>query len=308
MFKATGEKFHTPVLLNEVIQYLHPQKGEIFVDCTLGGSGHAREFLKRIGPQGKLIGIDQDPEAIEFAKKALSKFSQQVIFVEDNFINLRDILDKLKIKAVDGFFLDLGVSSFQLETTRRGFSFSENEANLEAPLDMRMNPNQPVRAYEIINFYPEKRLKKILFELGEEPQAKRIAYQIVKEREKKKLETCGDLLRVVRMVLPPQYRFSRTKGRWASKVFRAIRMEVNQELVALEEVLPQIIEVLKKKGRLVVISFHSLEDRLVKNQFLAWEKAGLIEVLTKKPVMATPEEIKKNPKADSAKLRALVKS
>jgi len=302
-----GEKFHIPVLLDEVTQYLHPQKREIFVDGTLGGGGHAKEILRRIGPQGRLIGIDQDPEAIEFAQKTLSKFNQQVIFIEDNFINLRDILDKLEIKAVDGFLLDLGVSTFQLETTRRGFSFSENEANLGAPLDMRMNPNQPVRAYEIINFYPEKRLKKIFFELGEEPQAKRIARQIIIEREKKKLETCGDLLRVVRMTLPPQYRFSTTKGRWASKVFRAIRMEVNQELVALEEVLPQIIEVLKKKGRLVIISFHSLEDRFVKNQFLAWEKAGLVELLTKKPVMATQEEIKKNPRADSAKLRALVK-
>ena len=277
------------------------------VDCTLGGGGHAFEILKRIESQGKLIGIDQDPEAIEFAKKTLSEFKQEVIFIEDNFVNLEDILAQLKIKAVDGLLLDLGVSTFQLETTRRGFSFSEKENNLQAPLDMRMNPRQPVRAYEIINFYPEKRLRKILFELGEEPQAKRIAHQIVIEREKRKLETCGDLLRVVRMALPAQYRFSRTKGHWVSKVFRAIRMEVNQELIALEEGLPQAIKVLKKRGRLVIISFHSLEDRLVKNQFLAWEKAGLVRILTKKPVMATPEEIAKNPRADSAKLRALVK-
>ncbi len=301
------ENFHTPVLLDEVIQYLHPQKGEIFVDGTLGGGGHAKEILKKIGLQGRLIGIDQDYEAIEFAKRVLSEFSQQVIFIEDNFINLRDILTKLKIEAVDGILLDLGVSTFQLEATRRGFSFSEKENKLQAPLDMRMNPRQPVRAYEIINFYPEKRLRKILFELGEEPQAKKIARQIVEEREKKKLETCGDLLRVVRVALPPQYRFSRNKGHWASKVFRAIRMEVNQELVALEKTLPQALEVLKKGGRLVIISFHSLEDRLVKNQFLIWEKAGLVEFLTQKPVMATPEEIEKNPKADSAKLRALVK-
>lgn len=302
------ENFHTPVLLDEVIQYLHPQKGRIFVDCTLGGGGHAKEILKKIGPQGQLIGIDQDPEAIEFAKKTLGEFSQQVIFIEDNFINLGDILTKLKIEAVDGLLLDLGVSTHQIEVPRRGFSFSEKETNLQAPLDMRMNPRQPVRAYEIVNFYSEKRLRKILFELGEEPQAKRIACQIVKEREKKKLETAGDLLRVVRMALPPQYRFSMNKSHWASKVFRAIRMEVNQELVALEKTLPQALEVLKKSGRLAIISFHSLEDRLVKNQFLTWEKAGLVEVLTQKPVMATPEEIKVNPKADSAKLRALVKS
>jgi 16S rRNA (cytosine1402-N4)-methyltransferase len=304
---VTKENFHVPVLFNEVIQYLAPREREIIVDGTLGGGGHALEILKKIGPQGRLIGIDQDPEAIEFAKKTLSEFNQQVIFIEDNFINLRDILAKLKIGAIDGLLLDLGVSTFQLETTRRGFSFSEKENNLQAPLDMRMNPHQPVRAYEIVNFYSEKRLRKILFELGEEPQAKRIAHRIVEERKKKKLETCGDLLRVVRMALPPQYRFSRDKGRWASKVFRAIRMEVNQELVALEETLPQTFEVLNKGGRLVVISFHSLEDRLVKNQFLNWEKAGLVEILTQKPVMATQEEIEKNPKADSAKLRVLIK-
>jgi 16S rRNA (cytosine1402-N4)-methyltransferase len=201
----------------------------------------------------------------------------------------------------------LGVSTFQLETVRRGFSFSEKEKNLPAPLDMRMNPSQPVQAYEIVNFYPEKRLRKIFFELGEEPYAAKIAQEIVKRRGRKKLETVGDLLGAVKAALPPNYRFSRTKGHWASQVFRAIRMEVNQELVALEEVLPQIIEVLKKGGRLVIISFHSLEDRLVKNQFLIWERAGLVEILTEKPVLAKQGEIKRNPKADSAKLRALEK-
>lgn len=299
--------FHVPVLLDEVIQYLHPQEGGIFIDCTLGGGGHAFEIFKRIGPQGKLIGIDQDPEAISFAKKVLTEFGEQVVFIQDNFINLKEILRAQKIEAVDGVLLDLGVSTFQLETTRRGFSFSEKESNLNSPLGMRMNPNQPVRAYEIINYYPEKRLAKILFELGEEPNARKIACQIVKEREKKKLETCGDLLRVIRAALPPKYRFSRAKGRWASKVFRAIRMEVNQELVALVRVMPQIMESLRRRGRLVIISFHSLEDRLVKQQFLDWGKQGLVEILTKKPVVATEEEIKKNPKADSAKLRAMVK-
>ena len=299
--------FHVPVLLNEVIQYLAPQEGEIFIDCTLGGGGHALEILKKIGPEGRLVGIDQDPEAINFAKKVLAEFGEQVVFIQDNFINLKEILRAQKIEAVNGVLLDLGVSTFQLETTRRGFSLSEKESNLKSLLDMRMNPSQPVRAYEIINYYPEKRLVKILFELGEEPYAKKIARQIVKEREKKKLETCGDLLRVIRAALPPKYRFSRAKGHWASKVFRAIRMEVNQELVALMRVMPQIMESLRREGRLVIISFHSLEDRLVKQQFLDWEKQGLVEILTKKPVMATKEEIRKNPSADSAKLRAVVK-
>ncbi len=301
------ENFHQPVLLKEVIDYLNPQKGGVYLDCTLGGGGHAQEILKRIGPKGKLIGIDQDPEAIDYARKRLAEFNKQVVFVQDNFINLQDILERLEIEEIDGSLLDLGVSTHQLETVGRGFSFSEKENNLTALLDMRMDPSQPVRAYEIVNFYPEKRLRKLFFELGEEPQAKAIARQIIKEREKKKLETCGDLLKAIRRALPAKYRYSRTKGHWASNVFRAIRMEVNQELVALEKVLPQIILSLKKEGRLVIISFHSLEDRLVKKQFLGWEKKKLVKILTKKPVMATKEEIARNPKADSAKLRALLK-
>lgn len=301
------KEFHVPVLLDEVIQYLQPQPGEVLVDATLGGGGHAKGILIKIGPQGKLVGIDQDPEAIEFAQRNLNAFGQQVIFVRDNFINLKEVLAKIEIRAVDGLLLDLGVSTFQLEETRRGFSFSEREKNLQASLDMRMNSDQPVRAYEIINFYPEKRLKKIFFELGEEPYAAKIAQEIVRRRGRKKLETVGDLLEAVKAALPPKYRFSRTKGHWASQVFRAIRMEVNQELVALEEVFPQIITALNKGGRLVIISFHSLEDRLVKNQFLIWEREGLVKILTEKPVLAKQKEIEKNPKADSAKLRALVK-
>jgi 16S rRNA (cytosine1402-N4)-methyltransferase len=302
------ETFHLPVLLEETTSFLKPKKGGIYVDSTLGGGGHAKEILKKIGLKGKLIGIDQDPEAIEYAKKTLAEFGKRVIFIQDNFINLREILKSLKIKQVNGIFLDLGVSSYQLETPQRGFSFSEEKTNLSAPLDMRMNPDQPVRAYEIINFYPEKRLRKILFELGEEPYARQIAREIVKRRKIKKLATCGDLLEAIRVALPAQYRFSRTKGPRASKVFRAIRMEVNQELVALEKVLPQALECLRPKGRLVIISFHSLEDRMVKQQFLSWKKEDLVKILTKRPVMASQDEAEKNPRAKSAKLRAMVKS
>jgi 16S rRNA (cytosine1402-N4)-methyltransferase len=302
------ETFHLPVLLKEAISFLKPKKEGIYVDGTLGGGGHAKEILKKIGFQGKLIGIDQDPEAVEYAKKTLAEFGKRVIFIQDNFINLREILRSLRIKQVNGIFFDLGVSSHQLETSRRGFSFSEEKTNLLAPLDMRMNPNQPVRAYEIVNFYPEKRLRKILFELGEEPHARQIAQEIIKRRKIKKLETCGDLLEAIRVALPTKSRFSRSRGQWASKVFRAIRMEVNQELVALEKVLPQVLECLRPKGRLVIITFHSLEDRLVKQQFLAWEKEDLARILTKKPVMASQNEVEKNPRAKSAKLRAMVKS
>lgn len=301
------ESFHIPVLLNEVILYLNPKEGDLEVDGTLGGGGHAQAILRKIGTKGRLLGIDQDSEAIERAKKVLAEFGNQVIFVRDNFINLKEILKNNGIEEVEGILLDLGASSYQLETPKRGFSFSEEETNLNAPLDMRMNPNQPVRAYEIINFYPEKRLRKIFFELGEESYAARVTQEITRRREGRRLETIGDLLEAIKAALPPKYRFSRIKGHWAGKVFRAIRMEVNQELVALKEVFPQTIESLKKGGRLVIISFHSLEDRIVKQQFLDWERENLVEILTKKPVMATREEIVKNPRADSAKLRAVIK-
>ena len=171
---------------------------------------------------------------------------------------------------------------------------------------MRMNLDQNFSAYDIINFYPEKKLRELFFKLGEEPFGGKIAREIVRERERKKIETCGELLDLIRRATPPDYRFSR-KGHWASKIFRAIRMEVNQELPNLEEALPQVLEVLKSGGRLVVISFHSLEDRIVKHQFRKWEAAGLVEILTKKPVTADAKEILENPRADSARLRAIRK-
>ena len=296
--------FHIPVLPKETIEFLNPSPGEIFVDCTLGGGGHAEKILEKIEKKGKLIGIDCDPEAIEESKKRLEKFKDKVIFINDNVINLKNILQNLNISEVCGILFDLGVSWHQLETPERGFSLKEK--GMDASLDMRMNPLQQFSAYDVINFYPEKRLREIFFKLGEEPFGGKIAREIVKERDRKKIKTCGELLDLIRRATPPDYRFSR-KGHWASKIFRALRMEVNQELPILEEALPQAFESLKSGGRLVVISFHSLEDRIVKHKFLEWKKAGLVEILTKKPVMATPEEISQNPKADSAKLRAVKK-
>jgi len=296
--------FHIPVLLKETIEFLNPSPGEIFVDCTLGGGGHAEKILEKIGKKGKLVGIDCDPEAIEEGKRKLKKFGSQVVFVNDNFVNLKNILQELGIFQVDGILFDLGVSSYQLETRQRGFSFGEKDR--DALLDMRMNPAQNFSAFDVVNFYPEKKLRELFFKLGEEPFGGKIAREIVKEREKKKIKTCGELLDLIRRATPPDYRFSR-KSHWASKIFRALRMEVNQELPNLEKVLPQALEVLKNGGRIVVISFHSLEDRIVKRKFLEWQKFGFVEILTKKPVLATSLEIMKNPRADSAKLRAVKK-
>jgi len=262
-------------------------------------------ILERIGKKGKLVAIDCDEEAIEEGEKRLKKFAEQTIFVNDNFVNLKNILTDLKIDKVSGILIDLGVSSHQLETPQRGFSFGQRGA--DAPLDMRLNQNQQFSAFDVVNFYPEKKLKELFFGYGEEPYGGKIAREIVKERTFRKIETCGQLLEIIRKATPPEYRFSREKGHWASKVFRAIRMEVNQELTVLEEVLPQALEVLDKGGRLVIITFHSLEDRIVKQAFLKWEKSSLVEILAKKPILATPEELLKNPKAASAKLRAVRK-
>lgn len=297
--------YHTPVLLQETLQYLNPKQDGIFIDCTLGGGGHSEAILKKTGPDGKLIGIDQDIDAIEAAKSRLGKYGDRVIIVNDNFINLRNILTDNSINQVDGILLDLGVSTHQLETPTRGFSFGVKA--FDAPLDMRMNQNQQLKAYDVVNFYPEKELKRIFFKLGEEPHGAKIARMIILEREKEKIKTTGQLVDVIRKAIPPDYRFSRNKSHWASKIFRAIRMEVNQELPVLEEVLPQALEVLKSGGRLVIITFHSLEDRIIKHQFLDWQKDGLVEILTPQPIEASPDEAVSNPKSDSAKLRAIQK-
>jgi len=215
---------------------------------------------------------------------------------------------KFSIKKVDGILFDLGVSTYQLENPERGFSFSEK---FNVPLDMRMDISQKLTAYDVVNGYQEERIREILYKLGEEPYAKKIAKRIVLKRKIKPIKTTGDLLETIRESTPPKYRFSR-RGHYASKVFRAIRMEVNQELLALEEAIPKAVTGLKSGGRLVSISFHSLEDRIVKRTFKEMSQARenkkpIVRLLTKKPVMASPAEIKKNPKADSAKLRAVEK-
>lgn len=300
---------HIPVLLNESINYLSPRPGQIFIDCTLGGGGHALKIAAIIGSQGKLIGIDQDEQAITAAQKTLQKFSNRIIFINDNFRHLTEILKKFKIAKVDGILLDLGVSSYQLENPDRGFSFRQDNHNLSAKLDMRMDINQNFSAYNIINEYSEKELSDLLFKLGEEPFSRSIARKIVQARQIKPIVTTNDLLDIIKSATPPKYRYSRQHGHYASKVFRAIRMEVNEELTVIKEVIPQAIAHLNPGGRLVIITFHSLEDRLVKHTFrdLANQENPPVKLLTKKAIKPTPEEISKNPKSESAKLRAIEK-
>ncbi|HDK27300.1 MAG TPA: 16S rRNA (cytosine(1402)-N(4))-methyltransferase RsmH [Candidatus Atribacteria bacterium] len=304
------DSFHIPVLLKEVLHYLIPKKGGgVYIDCTLGGGGHSKAILERIYPDGLLIGIDRDIEAIKAARKELSNFLDRAILIRDNFKNLEEILSNLKIKVIAGVLFDLGVSSHQLRERERGFSFRE-----DGHLDMRMDPTQKFNASTLINNYTEEELVRIFGKYGEERFSKRIARLIVLERQKNPITTTKQLADLVIRALPK----AKKRGRWrihpATRVFQAIRIEVNQELDLLEKSLNQVIKVLEDKGRICVISYHSLEDRIVKNVFkkaerekVAKENYGL-KIITKKPIRASQEEIKRNPKARSAKLRVAEKA
>ncbi len=328
MYQGKKHPYHTPVLTKEVIQFLNLKSGEVcphtknfgmevYIDGTLGGGGHAEALLRQSKilnpghvsslikrPKILLIGIDRDIEAIRMAKKRLKKYNDQIIFIHDNFRNLKNILDNLEIDKVEGILLDLGVSSYQLDNLKRGFSFKDEK---DTPLDMRMDQGEKLTAYDIVNNYSQEDLKRIFFELGEEPFSRQIARAIVIRRQEKPISTANELLDVIRGATPPKYRHTR-RVHFASKIFRALRMEVNQELEALREVLPQAIKRLKKNGRLVVISFHSLEDRIVKHFFREMKQEGKVEILTKKPLTPTPKEILLNPRAGSAKMRAIEKT
>ncbi|MEA1939470.1 MAG: 16S rRNA (cytosine(1402)-N(4))-methyltransferase RsmH [Candidatus Caldatribacteriota bacterium] len=303
-----ANSFHVPVLTKEILSYLNCRKGGVYIDCTLGGGGHSKAILENIYPYGLLIGIDQDVEAIKAARKELSSYIDKVKLVKGNFKNLEEILLKLKVKTVSGIIFDLGVSFHQFKQRERGFSFKE-----DSHLDMRMDLTQIFDADTLVNTYSEKRLIEIFEKYGEERFSKRIARKIVIERKKNAITTTKQLADLIIRSLP------RTKKRhtWrihpATRVFQAIRIEVNQELDALEKGLEQAIKVLKDKGRLCVISYHSLEDRIAKIMFKEMKRTGIgqkenrFKIITKKPIRPSLEEIKENPRARSAKLRVAEK-
>jgi len=303
---------HIPVLLNETIELLDCKPGDIIVDGTLGGGGHAYEILKRIAPEGLLVGIDRDPEALEAAREKLAFFSNSLITVHDNFANLKEIMQRLSLTYIDGMVIDLGVSSYQLDEGRRGFSYQE-----DAKLDMRMDPQQDLSAYEVVNEYEQDRLARVIAEYGEERWAKRIAEFIVKRRP---INTTGELVEAIKDAIPAAAR--RHGPHPAKRTFQAIRIEVNDELNSLKKVLHEAVDLLKPGGRLCVITFHSLEDRIVKTEFRNMEnpctcpprapvctcgKKPLIEILTRKPIVPSDGEVEANPRARSAKLRACQK-
>ncbi len=289
---------HIPVMANEVDQYLNLPLGGCFVDCTLGLGGHSSRLISRLGPEGKMVGIDCDRDAIQCAKENLELYKKQCIFVYDNFCELDSVLEKLEIREVDGILLDLGVSSLQLDNPQRGFSIKTN-----GPLDMRMDQNfasEKFSAKDLVNTYSEQDLASIFWNYGEERWSKRIARAIVANRP---LHTTEELVDVVLRAIP--YRKGWARIHPATRTFQALRIAVNRELEALAMVLGKCIDHLKKNGRLVVIAFHSLEDRIVKQKFLAFAKEEKVQLITKKPLRPTDEEASQNPRSRSARFRVV---
>jgi 16S rRNA (cytosine1402-N4)-methyltransferase len=305
------KRIHKPVLLKEVIECLKVERNKNYVDCTIGEGGHAIEILKRNGPKGKVLGIEIDPELYKKLKK---EKLERLILVNDSFLNLKEIVKRKNFVPISGILFDLGLSSWHLEKSGRGFSFLKDE-----PLIMRYDwdeaksillrsnrlSSQNLTAEEIVNEWSEKEIERILKEYGEEKFAKRISREIVRARKVKPIKTTFQLVEVIKRAVPRFYQ--RKRIHFATKTFQALRIAVNNELENLKIALPQAIDVLEKGGRLVVISFHSLEDRIVKNFLKEKEREGKIKILTKKPIRPSKEEIIKNPRSRSAKLRGALK-
>lgn len=302
---------HKSVLLRETIDSLKVKPGGIYVDGTLGGGGHAFELCSRLGKDGRLIGIDQDEAAISAASERLSEYKGQVTIVRSNYSRMPQVLDELGIGKVDGIYLDLGVSSYQLDTPERGFTYRE-----DVPLDMRMDQRKPMTAADIVNAYSEEKLYRVIRDYGEDKFAKNIAKHIVRKRQEKPIETTGELVEAIKAAIPARVRA--TGGHPAKQTFQAIRIELNGELEVLESSIDRMIERLNPKGRLAVITFHSLEDRIVKHKFRENEQPCICppdfpvcvcgrvsrgRVITRKPIIPTEEEEKENNRAKSSKLR-----
>jgi len=278
-------------MVEEIINLLNLKEDGIYVDATVGCGGHSAEVLKRIGAQGRVIGLDRDYEAIECAREVLK--DNRVVLKKGKFSELQEILSEMGIKEIDGIVFDLGVSMLQLKDLSRGFSFFS-----EKKLDMRMDQSTELTAWDVVNRYPENRLAEIFRDYGDEPFARKIAREIVRQRQKKEISTCKELADLVRRIIP-----RRGKTHPATQVFQAIRMEVNREIEELREALRQALNLMKIGARICVISYHSGEDRVVKNFFKEEEKKGMLEVLTKKPLLPSLDEVTKNPSARSARLR-----
>ena len=303
---------HNSVLLNETIENLNIKPDGIYVDGTLGGGGHAYQVASRLSEKGRLIGIDQDADAIAAAGERLKEFGDKITIIRSNYANMKEELHRIGVEKVDGIVLDLGVSSFQLDTPERGFTYRDENA----PLDMRMDDRQSLTAKDIVNGYSEMDLYRIIRDYGEDKFAKNIAKHIVQERAKKPIETTGELTEIIRASIPMKVQV--TGGHPAKRTFQAIRIELNKELEVLQNNLDDMIDLLNPGGRICIITFHSLEDRIVKTNFKRNEnpctcpsdfpvcvcgKKSKGKVVTRKPILPSEEELEVNSRSKSAKLR-----
>ena len=310
------EFHHTSVLLEPSLDHLAVRPDGIYVDGTLGGGGHSFHIAERLASGGRLIGIDRDEEAIRAASERLSPYRDRVTIVKDNYGNIRDVLNSLEIPGVDGILLDLGVSSHQLDTAERGFSYMA-----DAPLDMRMDQEEQQTARDIVNEYSEEELYRMIRDYGEDRFARSIARRITKEREQAPIETTGQLVHLIEQAIPRKVQ--KTGGHPAKRTFQALRIELNRELTILDEVIDTMIDCLNPGGRLCIITFHSLEDRIVKGRFRTAEDPCICpknfpvcvcgrkskgRVVTRKPVLPGEQEMEENPRAKSAKLRVFEKT
>ena len=307
---------HKSVLLDEIIDNLSIKEDGTYVDATLGGAGHALEVCRHLSERGHFIGIDQDEDAIESSKLRLKDYMDRVDIVKSNYANIKNILEALNIDKVDGIYVDLGVSSYQLDNAERGFSY-----RFDSALDMRMDKSLEITAQDIVNDYSEQELYRVIKNYGEDIFAKNIAKHIVIARKEKRIETGFELVEIIKRAIPKKFQI--TSGHPAKRTFQAIRIELNKELEVLENSLETMIDLLKPNGRLLVISFHSLEDRIVKNIFKRCENPCTCpknfpvcicgnkskgKVLMRKPILPSEEELEANPRAKSAKLRIFVKT
>ncbi len=302
---------HVSVLLNECIDNLNIKKDGIYVDCTMGGAGHSKEIAKRLSGEGKLICFDQDINAINVARERLAEFADRVIIVHSNFENIKEEIKKLGIEGIDGVLADLGVSSHQLDEAARGFSYMN-----DAQLDMRMDSRCEFSAWDVVNEYSEEELYRIIKEYGEENWAKRIAKFIVEAREEKTIDTTYELVEIIKKAIPKKARIDGPHP--AKRTFQAIRIEVNNELGVISKMIDDAVSIMNPGGRICIITFHSLEDRIVKKEykhlsldcvcpaelpFCQCDKVSEVKIITRKPILPTAEEIKLNPRSRSAKLR-----
>lgn len=292
------ENLHVPVMLPEVLNFLKLLPGQVIVDATLGTGGHALEILKRIMPGGRLVGIDRDENSLAVCRQRLSQFKDSIEFVHANFAELDKVTEQLGIKKIDGIVFDLGISSYQLGDVQRGFSFQE-----EGPLDMRLDKNSYISAYDLVNNLNENEISQLLWNFGQERWHNRIAHLLVQERRNEPISTTKQLANLVMRAIPQRYRRSYYRIHPATRTFQAVRIAVNRELEILESTVKKAVDILKKQARICVISFHSLEDRAIKHTFRALKADGLINIITPKPLTPSPGEIEANPSSRSSKFR-----